>query len=326
LAELLELKKIRKGYFRNKKMVLVIGFFDGVHLGHRSIIEACLKRSKEINGESAVLTFDKPPINVIRRAIHKKLIVSYEEKIRLIEELGVDYIITASINEDFLALSPESFCRDILLDEINVKEIFVGSGFRFGYETRGNILFLKKFFKSYDVKINVVSLLRVGKEVASSTGIRKYYSTGEINKVARLLGRNPQVEGEVIRGSGRGKKLGFPTANINICEFNVTPGDGVYLGRVLVGKSGRKLHDALINVGSNPTFKDSKRWIEVFLLDFKRNIYGEKIRITFLKKLRGEIRFESSDKLVNQMKKDLKNAKIYFDKKKAGAKNKAIFN
>jgi riboflavin kinase / FMN adenylyltransferase len=321
----MELQKIKKDYFRNKRTVLVIGFFDGVHLGHRSIIEACLKRAKEIDGVSAVLTFDKPPINVIRREIHKKLIVSYEEKIRLIEELGVDYIITARISTDFLALPPEVFCKDILNDKINVKEIFVGSGFHFGYKARGNILFLKKFFKSYCVKINVIPLLKVGGEVVSSTGIRKYYSTGNIEKIAELLGRSPQVEGEVVSGSGRGKELGFPTANINICEFNVTPGDGVYLGRVIVGKSGKKLHDALINIGHNPTFKDNKRWIEVFLLNFKRNIYGEKIRIIFLKKLRDEIMFVSSGKLVNQIRRDLKIAERYF-KIGENKKNKAIFN
>jgi len=320
LSELLELKKINKGYFRSKNTVLVIGFFDGVHLGHRRIIEACLKSAKGINGVSAVLTFDKPPVNVIKSRIRKKLIISYEEKIRLIEDLGVDYIVSASIDNEFLMLMPESFCRNILINKINVKEVFVGSGFRFGYKAKGNILFLKKFFKSYAVKVNVLPLLKVEGEVVSSTSIRKYYSEGRIDKIANLLGRKPQLEGEVVRGSGRGKKLGFPTANIDICEVNITPGDGVYLGRVMIGESKKKLFNALINIGNNPTFKDNKRWIEVFLLNFSRDIYGEKIRITFLKKLRDEIKYSSNEELIDQIKLDLKSADKYFRKSDGGNK------
>ncbi len=320
MSELLELKKINKGYFRSKNTVLVIGFFDGVHLGHRRIIEACLKSAKGINGVSAVLTFDKPPVNVIKSRIRKKLIISYEEKIRLIEDLGVDYIVSASIDNEFLMLMPESFCRNILINKINVKEVFVGSGFRFGYKAKGNILFLKKFFKSYAVKVNVLPLLKVEGEVVSSTSIRKYYSEGRIDKIANLLGRKPQLEGEVVRGSGRGKKLGFPTANIDICEVNITPGDGVYLGRVMIGESKKKLFNALINIGNNPTFKDNKRWIEVFLLNFSRDIYGEKIRITFLKKLRDEIKYSSNEELIDQIKLDLKSADKYFRKSDGGNK------
>ncbi|MEA2015352.1 MAG: bifunctional riboflavin kinase/FAD synthetase [Actinomycetota bacterium] len=316
MSELLELKKIRRDYFRHKKAVLVIGFFDGVHIGHVKIIKECIEAAKKINGSSVVFTFDKPPVNVVKSRIKKKLIVSFEEKISLMEGLGVDCMVSAEISPEFLMLKPERFCRDILLNKIYVKEIFVGSGFRFGNRAQGDIPFLKEFFKPYDVRVNVIPLLKVGGEIVSSTSIRKYYSAGKIEKIARLLGRKPQVEGEVIRGSGRGKRLGFPTANIDISEINATPGDGVYLGRVMAGGCKDKIFDSLINIGNNPTFNDNRRLVEVFILNFNDNIYGGKIRITFLKKLRDEIKFTGEAGLIKQIKLDIKSAEKYFKVKR----------
>ncbi len=315
MSELLELKKIDGGYFKFKDPVAVIGFFDGVHLGHRKIISACVKRAKKLSSVSIVLTFNKPPLNVIKSEMHKKLIISYEEKIKLINDLGVDFIVTAGINSHFLRLSPERFCRDVLIEKLHIKEVFVGNGFRFGFKAAGDISFLEKFFKPHDVRVNVVPLVKVRGEIVSSTSIRKYYSEGRIKKIASLLGRNPQIEGMVTRGAGRGRKLGFPTANIDVCEVFITPEDGVYLGTVVIDENENKLFPAIINIGDNPTFKESKKWIEAFLLDFKDNLYQRKIKITFLERLRDEIVFDSKDKLISQMKLDLKYAGRYFKMK-----------
>jgi len=312
LSKLLELEKIEDNYFKSENPVVVVGFFDGVHLGHKKIISACIKKAKKLNSVSVVLTFNKPPINVIKNEMYKKLIISYEEKVRIIDNLGVDYIVTANIDSNFLTLSPQQFCEDILVKKFHVKEIFVGDGFHFGFKAKGDVLFLKKFFKPYNVKINIVPLHKVAGEVVSSTSIRKYYSEGRIKKIANLLGRSPQIEGVVTRGAGRGRKLGFPTANIDVCEVFITPKDGVYLGTVLINKNENKLFPAIINVGDNPTFKESKKWIEAFLLNFEGNIYGKRIKITFLERLRDEISFESKGKLIDQIKRDLEIANKYF--------------
>jgi riboflavin kinase / FMN adenylyltransferase len=313
LSEILDLEKIDKNYFSSKKTVVVIGFFDGVHLGHRKIINECIKRAKKLDICSIVLTFDKPPLNVIKRGTYKKLIIPYESKIKIINSMGVDHTVVASIGQDFLKLTPEEFCRNILIDRLNIKEIFVGEGFRFGINATGNISFMKDFFKVYGIIVNVVPLLKVKGEIVSSTTIRKYYSEGRIKEISELLGRNPQVEGNVIKGAGRGRKLGFPTANIDIGKFFITPADGVYLGRVLIKSEDNSIFPAVVNVGNNPTFKESKKWIEAFLLGFSGSIYSKQIEITFLKKIRDEIKFGSKSDLINRIELDLKYARKYFN-------------
>jgi len=312
LSKILELGKIDDKYFTGKNSVIVIGFFDGVHLGHRKIIKACIDRAKKIKGTSTVLTFNEPPVNVIKNKMYKKLIIPYREKIKIIDSMGIDYIITANFSTGFLSMEPQDFCRNILVEKFHAVEIFTGEGFRFGFNARGNILFLKKFFRPLDVKINTIALIKVGNEVISSTNIRKYYTRGDIGKIKRLLGRNPQIEGSVIKGAGRGKKLGFPTANIDVCDIFIAPKDGVYLGTVGIKGRGGKPLPALVNIGDNPTFGDSKKLVETFIIDFKENIYKRKIRINFSRRLRDEIRFESKDKLVKQLKMDLEYARKYF--------------
>ncbi len=316
MPKILELKNIDKRYFENKNAVIVIGFFDGVHRGHKKIIEACINRARKIKGISIVLTFNQPPINVIKNRMYKKLIIPYREKIKIIGSLGVDYIITADFSPDFLKLKPEKFCRDILIGKFQIREILVGNGFRFGFNAEGDIKFLKRFFKPFNVRVGIVPTLKIRDETISSTNIRKYYSRGEIKRIRDLLGRNPKVEGTVVKGSGRGKKLGFPTANINISRIFITLKDGVYLGKVEIGSGESELFPAVINIGDNPTFKDSKRWVEAFIINFGKDIYGKKIKISFLEKLRDEINFKNEDNLIDRMKIDLQYACKYFNIKR----------
>jgi len=312
LKKLLELEKIDNSYFKDKNPVVVIGFFDGVHSGHKKIIEDCVKRANKINGISIILTFNEPPLNVIKSRTYKKLITSYEERINLVSNLGVDYIVTADFNFDFLKLKPENFCKNILINKFHIREIFVGSGFRFGFNAGGDVSFLKDFFKSYHIKVNVVPLMRIKGKTISSTNIRKYYAEGKINKIKNLLGRNPQITGIVVKGAGRGKQLCFPTANIDVCEIFVSPKDGVYIGTVEINDNKNEKLPAIINIGDNPTFKDSKKWIEAFIINLNEDIYNRKIRIIFLKRLRDEIIFENKEKLIHQMNLDLECAKKYF--------------
>ena len=311
MAELLDLEKIDEENFKFKNSIVVIGFFDGVHLGHKKIINDCADRARAVNCSSMVLTFNRPPVNVVRNDTFKKLIIPFEEKIKIIDAMGVDCIIIADNNPDFLKLTPEQFCRDILVNKLRIREIFVGEGFRFGYQAAGDVSFLKNFLKSYCVKVNVVPLLKVRGKIVSSTAIRRYYSEGRIREVSNLLGRNPQIDGVVTKGAGRGRLLGFPTANIDICELYVIPADGVYLGKVFIDEE-EKIFPAMINVGDNPTFKESGKRIEVYLLNFSGNIYNKKIRITFLEKLRDEMVFDDKDELVKRIKLDIEYALKYF--------------
>ncbi|MGM0364981.1 MAG: bifunctional riboflavin kinase/FAD synthetase [Actinomycetota bacterium] len=312
MTQIIKLSQLDKSYLAGRDIIVVIGFFDGLHKGHQKIIGLCVNRAKKIGGSSLVFTFDRPPLNVIKGTIHKKLITSFEQKLSLIEKLGVDYIVTQSFSREFSMLGPKDFCKKILMKKFHLKEIFVGEGFRFGYGGKGDGIFLKQFLGKYGIKVNIIPLYRENGIIISSTNIRKYYRKGAIDKVSKLLGRKPCISGAVVKGVGRGKKLGFPTANIDVSDKYVTPQDGVYLGQVKVGNED-KLLPCLVNIGDNPTFEDNKKWIEVFIIDFNKNIYGVKIKVCFLKELRKEIRFNSSQELVDQMQKDLKAGRDFFN-------------
>ena len=312
MSRIIRIEKINSSFFKDKKTVVVIGFFDGVHLGHQKIIKICTERAKKIDGTSVVFTFDKPPLNIVKGQVYKKLIIPYQEKIKLIKSCGVDYIVIARFNVSFSKLDPQEFCRHILIEKLNIKELFIGHGFRFGYNATGNEKFLQDFLASYNVKVNVVPVFKIDRVPVSSTEIRKYYSEGNIEKIIKFLGRVPAITGNVTAGEGRGKLLGFPTANVDVFERFITPAEGVYLGWVNISTSKIKL-PAVINIGSNPTFAGEKKWIESYIINFNKNIYGRKIKVYFLKKLRDEILFESKGDLIKQIKADLSFAKAYFN-------------
>ena len=316
MAKKLKLENIKKNQFGNNPAVMVIGFFDGVHRGHQKIIEMCNARSREKNGLAIALTFDRPPLNILKNKIYKKLILPYEEKIEIIESLGIDIIATAGADIGFLNLSPEEFCNNILIGIFDTKELFIGRGFRFGHNGSGDVGFLKQYLGKYGIKVNEVDLIESRGEIISSTAIRKYYKKSDIERIKEFLGRNPYIKGKVIKGAGRGRKLGFPTANIDVCNSLVVPGDGVYFGRLSVSGLAEEGLAAVINIGDNPTFDGSKKWVESHILDFNENIYGKDIKVFILKKLRKEIKFDSGGQLINQIEKDLKDARAFFNNDK----------
>jgi len=314
LAKKLELKSIKKNQFRDGPAIMVIGFFDGVHMGHQKIIEMCSARSRERKGLSVALTFDIPPLNILKNKMYKKLILPYKEKIKMIESLGIDIIVTAELGIEFLNLSPEEFCDDILIGLFDIKELFIGRGFRFGRDGSGDVRLLKQYLGTRKIKVNEISLAKSRREVISSTIIRKYYQKGNIRRIKELLGRDPYIKGKVIKSAGRGRKLGFPTANIDVCDSLVVPGDGVYFGKISIGEyDGREL-PAIINIGDNPTFGGLKKWVESYIMDFNGNLYDKDIRIVFLKKLREEIKFKTGGELIKQIKKDIDDAGVFFKK------------
>ncbi len=311
MGKLIKLEKLKSGSL--KDTVMVIGFFDGVHIGHKKIIRLCVEKAKEIKGTSVVFTFDKPPLNILKGDMYKKLITSYADKIKLINELGVDFIVEAKFDSTFSKIEPEQFCREILIEKFNIKDLFIGEDFKFGTNASGDTGFLRNFFKSYDVNINIVPILKIDGVMVTSTAIRKFYNEGRIEKIITFLGRFPSITGIVLRGEGRGRALGFPTANIDVFEEFVTPNDGVYLGfvKILNKKYKNAGFPSIMNIGSNPTFKGKRKWIESHIINFNEEIYGYKIKVSFLKKLRDEISFQSKEELINQIKKDIDFAKTY---------------
>jgi len=313
LASKVKLKDISKGQFSGLDPEMVIGFFDGVHKGHQKIINMCKDSSRENGAASIILTFDKPALNIVKSRTYKKLIFPFEEKIKILDAMGIDFIVSAGISPEFLKLSPESFCKDILLGLFEIKKLFVGEGFRFGYMAGGDVGSLKRYLEPAGVKVYEVKLLDSdGGEVISSTTIRNHYTEGNISKIKKLLGRDPYIIGKVVKGAGRGKDLGFPTANLDVSDTLVVPRDGVYFGTVSIIENNGSSLPSIINIGDNPTFKDSKKWIESYIMDFSKNIYNKKIKIRFLKRIRDEIKFKNSRELTAQIQKDIDEARLFF--------------
>jgi len=316
LAIKLKLSDIEKKQFGGLDPVMVIGFFDGVHKGHQKIINMCKDSSGKKGRASIILTFDRPPLNVVKSRIYKKLILPFKEKLKILEDIGVDFIVTAEISPEFLSFSPGDFCKDILLGIFGVKELFIGKGFRFGYRASGDVGLLKSYLESAGVRVNEVKLLGSDEgEVISSTTIRDYYKEGNILKIRKLLGRDPYIKGMVVKGAGRGEDLGFPTANLDISDTLVIPSDGVYFGTVSMMDGDGSLQPAIINIGNNPTFGTSKKWIEAHILDFNKKLYDKEIKINFLKRHRDEVKFNNSDELINKIRKDAGQARIFFKEK-----------
>ena len=316
MAIKLKLSDIEKKQFGGLDPVMVIGFFDGVHKGHQKIINMCKDSSGKKGRASIILTFDRPPLNVVKSRTYKKLILPFKEKLKILEDIGVDFIVTAEINPEFLSFSPGDFCKDILLGIFGVKELFIGKGFRFGYRASGDVGLLKSYLESAGVRVNEVKLLGSDEgEVISSTTIRDYYKEGNILKIRKLLGRDPYIKGMVVKGAGRGEDLGFPTANLDISDTLVIPSDGVYFGTVSMIDGDGSLQPAIINIGNNPTFGTSKKWIEAHILDFNKKLYDKEIKINFLKRHRDEVKFNNSDELINKIRKDAGQARIFFKEK-----------
>ena len=316
MARKLKLNDIGKNQFSGLDPVMVIGFFDGVHKGHQKIINMCKDSSGKKGTASIVLTFDRPPLNIVKSRTYKKLILPFEEKLKILEDIGVDFIVTAEISPEFLSMSPKDFCKDILLGIFGVKELFIGEGFRFGYRASGDVRLLKSYLGSAGVRVNEVKLLGSDEDkIISSTNIRDYYKEGNILKIRELLGRDPYINGVVVKGAGRGEDLGFPTANLAVSDTLVIPRDGVYFATVSIIEDDGPPLPATINIGDNPTFGISKKWIEAHIMDFNKKLYDKEIKIKFLKRHRDEVKFNNSDELVGQIRKDVRQARIFFKEK-----------
>ena len=269
---------------------VAIGTFDGVHVGHRQVIE----------GGDTVLTFEPHPLSVIHPEAAPKLIMPFEIKRDVIEGLGVEELIVISFDDEFSSIAPEDFCSRILVQALGAESVSVGENFRFGAKARGDPQMLAS---RDEFETRVVPLVEVDGEIVSSTRVRSLVAAGEVEAATRCLGAPFLLEGTVVEGDERGRKLGFPTANIVPSDDLVCPGHGVYAAFA----DGRP---AAVNVGVRPTFETGRGLlVEAYLIDFEGDLYGRTLRIAFISRLRGERRFAGVEELIAQMHRDVEAAR-----------------
>ncbi|VAX36053.1 FMN adenylyltransferase / Riboflavin kinase [hydrothermal vent metagenome] len=287
-----------------KNTVLAIGVFDGVHQGHQMLLRRALQKAKEIGGKVMVMTFAPHPVHVLCPEKEQSLLTSLIYKLKFLEKLDVAVCVVVHFTKRFAAMAPEDFIKCYLLKSIAPKEIFVGNDFRFGKDRRGTLDYFQEMGRVHGFNVNVVnpSTNKDGKKKIGSTIIRHFIMEGKLGLARKCLGRSVEVVGCVVRGDGRGKTLGFPTANILI-KKEVVPPEGVYAVYVRIA---RKRYAAMVNIGYRPSFqkKIHNLNIEVHILDFKKNIYGKEIVIEFIKKIRIEKKFSSKEALVAQIHRD----------------------
>lgn len=293
--------------------VVTIGIFDGVHLGHQKVIKTIVRRAKETGGTSIIVTFDPHPWKTVGGHLPKPLICSLEHRMDLIRRLGADVYLLLDFNKEFSGISAEDFVKDVLAGTLKAECLIVGAGFRFGRDREGGFSLLKKLSGQYGFKVRRINPVKIDNVTVSSTAIRSLIRQGKIKAVNRLLGRNFSIYGRVKKGAGRGRTLGYPTANIEPRQ-EIVPGYGVYAVEV---KLEEKLFPAVLNVGARPTFnlkKDVPPVVEAHIFDFCRNIYGKKLEVFFIQKIRSEKKFPSREALLARIRKDEVRAKAILSK------------
>jgi riboflavin kinase/FMN adenylyltransferase len=289
-----------------KNPVLTLGNFDGVHLGHQRIFQQVRRKAEEISGEALAYTFAPHPVQLLKPGKDPFLLLPIGERIRLIGEAGIDVTICAPFTQEFASLTAEEFVRDILHRQIGVHRVYVGQNTSFGRGRTGSVSLLKEFGKRYGFVVEAVEAVEVGGTVISSSRIRRLIRQGDIPGATEMLGRRPLLVGEVIHGYGRGgKKLGFPTANLKVEEV-LLPKPGIYA--VWIVYEGQRF-PGVANLGWNPTFQDHKFSIEVHILNFEKDIYGQTLRVEFVERQRDEVTFRGPGDLIAQIKKDVEQAK-----------------
>jgi len=290
-----------------------MGNFDGVHLGHQKILQIVVDRAREIGVLGMVFTFEPHPLKILAPDRCPPLLTTFHEKMKLLQKLNLDIVLFARFTEEFASQHPEEFIQRILWDKLRVKEVYVGYNHTFGRGGKGTVAMLEEFSRQYPFRVQVVEEVVIQGENVSSTAIRNYLRQGNLEKANLLLGRPYTLTGKVIPGCGRGRKIGFPTANI-APGIKLIPKSGVYLARVHIRG---KTYNGLANIGPKPTFQDSSPGVEVYIFDLQADLYHQYLEIELIKRIRDEISFPSVGSLVHQIEQDVKEARqIFKDKEK----------
>lgn len=285
----------------DENLAIALGFFDGIHLGHKAVINAAVDYAKKNNIKSAVVTFRQSPYVALNN-VKPNYIITLEEKIKAIKKLGVDYLYLSDFTEDLAKQTASDYLKN-LVDDLHPKMIATGFNHYFGYNKSGGVDYLRLMQQEYGYEFKEINPIKLNEDVISSTAIRKALSNGDIPKANSMLGYRFYVKNEVIKGRQIGRTIGFKTANLKMPEKMINIPDGVYAVEVEV--LGKK-HMGIANFGSNPTVTDdSQKLLEVHIIDFNQDIYGELVKVSFLVKIRNEKKFQSLTELKTQIEKDI---------------------
>jgi riboflavin kinase/FMN adenylyltransferase len=281
---------------------VAIGNFDGVHLGHRQIVQRLLDRARELDGPAIVFTFDPHPVRLLRPHECPPPLTWTERKAQLLKELGVDWIVAYPTDQRLLELSAEAFFNEIVVGALDARAMVEGPNFFFGHNREGTVQRLAGLTAAAGMTLDVVEAVVLGGEIVSSSVIRRRVAEGNVAAAARMLTHPYRIRGMVTHGAGRGSQLGFPTANLEAID-TLLPALGVYAGRAWSGGAGG--WPAAINIGPNPTFGEHALKVEVHLIDREESLYGEPLEVEFLEKLRDVATFSSKEALVAQLQADV---------------------
>jgi riboflavin kinase/FMN adenylyltransferase len=284
------------------RSVVTIGVFDGIHRGHQQVIGHVVERARESGLSSVVVTFDPHPAEVVRPGAHPAMLTTSRRKAELIEQLGADALCVLPFTAEFSRLSPAEFVHDVLVEHLHAACIVVGENFRFGHKAAGDTVLLAQLGRRFGFTLDSDPLLTEGDTTFSSTYIRACVAAGDVRSAAAALGREHRVEGVVVRGDGRGRQIGFPTANLETAPYAAVPADGIYAGWLVRGKERLK---AAISIGTNPTFSGRERRVEAFVLDFGGDLYGEHVALDFAEHTRPTWHFDTVEALVAQIGRDV---------------------
>lgn len=287
---------------RDKDTLLTIGVFDGVHLGHKHLISQLVGKAEQENLLSAVVTFRQHPQQVLHPDTRLPFLTSLAEREKLLKNEGVDIIVPLSFTAETSQLSARDFIS-LLRKHLGMRGMVIGPDFALGRKREGNADALCALGREMGFSVTVVPPVVIDGEVVSSTAIRKALSDGDVHRVRRLAGRGFSLRGPVVAGAGRGVALGFPTANLDIGSEQALPADGVYASWASIGG---QTFPAMANIGTKPTFGDKRRAVEVYVVDFQGELYGQEIQVEFVERLREEKRFANAEELKRQMAEDVK--------------------
>ena len=300
--------KIYQNLKINKKhqdSVVAIGNFDGVHLGHQKVINHAQKKAKKNKLPFGIITFEPMPVMFFNKKIKNHRINSLTQKKSLLKKLRLDFLIIVNFNKKFSKLLPKEFIEKIVFKKAKCKFVYVSNNFKFGYKRQGNTKTLKKYSNIYNYKTVITNPFKKINKIISSTIIRKKISQGKIYEINKLLNRNWRIQGKVIKGDKRGRKIGFPTCNVKILDY-VIPKLGVYAVRVKTTKFVKK---GIANIGYRPTFNGQNLLLEVNIFGINKNLYNKEVNINFIKFIRSEKKFKGLEQLKKQIKIDIIQAK-----------------
>lgn len=306
----MEIIDLNRDEIKSYNTAVALGNFDGIHIGHQYLIKDNIDKARERNLKSAVLLFKNHTRMLLdsKENSNIKILTSYDQKLKFLKSLGVDLVYVIDFNESLMRLSPEEFVNDILLKMVNAKLVTVGFNYRFGFKASGDSKYLERIGKLKGFEVNIISPVYVENSVVSSTVIRNLIRSGNINKANKFLGRDYTIIGTVVKGDGRGRKLGFPTANMKLIDNYVIPKTGVYRTSTVI--NGVK-YMSLTDIGYNPTFDEEKLKIETYIDNFNGNIYDNTIEVSFIEFIRDDIKFNRAEELIEKIKEDVNYIKNY---------------